>query len=184
MFQKTVGAAYPAGLIGELALHGPLRSQPAKLDSADADNNIVGRAFTVKSGGTGQPLAGDNGANPHTLIVEAGGTGVFAGLLIHPKALSNPVLNADSLGAVPNGTIVDLAQEAAGVNVAVSAACDVGDLVYYLEADGALVTAAPAANAPTGAAKTPIGRIERFDVATPTGGLAVASLTAITRPSA
>lgn len=184
MFQKSVESVIPAGLIGELALHGHVRAQPARLDSADASQNVVGRAFTVKEGGTGQPLAGDNGANPHTLIVQAGGAGAFAGILFHPKVYAQAKLTADALGPLSNGVIVELCQEAAGLFIAVPAPAKVGDLVYFLTDGGELLTAAADAPAPAGADKTPIGRIERFDVKTAGGGLANAYIGPVSRASA
>lgn len=185
MFQQTVSGVIPAGLIGEGALFGATRSQPGRLDTTAPANNIMGRAFTVKDGGTGQPLAGDNGANPHTLIVQAGGAGAFAGILWHPKVHVQLNLTAQNgLGALPNGVIADFAQEHPGLFVSVPEDTSVGDFVYFLIADGSLLTATPDADVPAGANTTPIGRVERFDVATPAGGLAVAYIGPVTRPAA
>lgn len=74
--QSTVKLNQGFGVIGELAFDGPNRTITAALDSVDAADNVVGRAFTYTS------PAEDN-------IVEAGGTGVFAGILGLPKTYAS-----------------------------------------------------------------------------------------------
>lgn len=184
MLQKTVLAVIPAGLPGETALAGPYRAQPAKLATATVANNIVGRACTVSEGGTGQPKIGDNGANPAVLTAVVGGAGVFAGLLSHPKIYAQQDLTGNGLGAIANGTIVELVQESAGEFITLKTAANVGDLVYFETADGELVSAARTANAPAGCNPTPIGELVRYDGETVTGGLYVLHVGAISRPSA
>lgn len=184
MLQKTVLAVIAAGLPGERALDGPRRAQPATLDSATPASNIVGRAFTVKSGMTGQPKIGDGGANPAAMKVEAGGAGVFAGLLSHPKAYAQASLTSDGLGALPNGTIAEFTQESAGEFILLKTAADVGHLIYFETADGELAAAAPGAAVPAGCNATPIGSLVRYDGETPTGGLYVLHIGAVSRPTA
>lgn len=183
-YQTTVGASIPAGYIGEAALDGPSRVQPAILLSGTPANNIMGRAFTVADGGTGQPLASAPGAHPVQLKAQAGGAGVFAGILISPKTHAQASLTQAGLGALANGVAVELAEEHPGLFLQVPGACGVGDLVYFLTATGALVTAARTANAPANANTTPIGEVVRYDVATAGGGLAVIRIGAVNRPSA
>lgn len=152
MFQSVVGAVIGFGIVGELAFEGPLTAQPGRLASGDAANNVMGRAFTVTDGGTGQPLAGDNGANPHTLVVAAGGAGVFAGILANPKVYASYGTQAEGAFGpqltLPNGTIVELVTGTTGITVQLPAAANVGDVVYFTNATGVLVTTAPGAAAP------------------------------------
>lgn len=183
--QTSVVGNIPAGYIGEPALDGPTRAQPAYLSSATPANNIVGRAFTVESGMTGQPLAGDQGANPAPMKVTAGGSGAFAGILGHPKAYAQTnLVSTTGLGALPNGIPVELFQEHPGLFLVLPAAHEVGDLVYYQTADGVLVGGERGAAAPANTNPAPIGEIVRYDGVTAGGGLYVVRLGAINRPSA
>lgn len=182
-FQTSVKAALPAGYIGEAALDGPVRIQPAILKSgANAANNIMGRAFTNVAGGTGSFSAA--GANPVQLKAAAGGAGIFAGILMSPKTHAQATLSQNSLGALPDGTHVELAQEHPGLFLEVAAPAVVGHFVYFLTADGSLVTAAPSANAPAGANPTPIGEVVRYAVATAGGGMLAVRIGAVNRASA
>jgi len=165
-FQSSVLAQIGAGVIGELAFDGPFRGQPAIVHSADAANNVVGRAFTITSGATGSWQAGSAGAaNPAAIKVAAGGAGVFAGILANPKvyalvgtAVGGPL--APSL-AVPNDIAVELVTEG-DIFVALGAASAPGDVVWYLEATGVLVTSAPGAAQPALTGDYPIGTVQRF----------------------
>lgn len=174
-FQTTVAAQIGFGVVGEGYLDGPTRAQPAKLDSADAANNVVGRVFTVADDGT---ASFETSADPKPITVAAGGTGAFAGILGNPKnyVLSGTVAGgtlASSL-TLPDQTIVELFQEHPGLIVAVPAACAVGDWVYWTNATGVITTAAPGLNnAPASSSRVPGGRVERFESAA--AGLAVIS---------
>lgn len=173
-FQSSVAANIAFGVVGEIYLDGPMRAQPAKLDSADAANNVVGRAFTIADDGT---ASFETGADPKPITVAAGGTGVFAGILANPK---NYVLAGTSAGGtlapsmtLPDQTIVELIQECAGLIVALPAAAAVGDWVYWTNATGILTTTAPGAAAPAASTRLPGGRVERFESAA--AGLGVIS---------
>lgn len=174
-FQSTVAKNIGFGVIGEIAFDGPLRAQPAILDSASADNNVIGRAFTASAGGSASfETAGD----PNPVTAAAGGTDPFAGILGFPKVY--PLTGTAAGGplaptlTLPNGTLVELIQETAGMVVALGAAASVGDWLYYTNATGVLVTAAPGtANAPASSTRVPGGRVERYDGAA--AGLAVVS---------
>ncbi len=168
-FQSTVRSQIAAGVPGELYLEGPLVAQPARITSPDATNNVVGRAFSVVTGATGTPLAGDVGANPAPLVVRAGAaavTGVFAGILANPKVYVSYGTVAEGPFAptltVPNGTMGEFVTETPGIWVQLPAAAAPGDNVSYTIATGALVTAAPGVAFPGTAATKPIGRVERF----------------------
>lgn len=62
--------AMRTAVVGTLAFDGPQRAVPLILDSTDADDNVFGRAFTYKTENTAQ----------------AGGAGVFAGIMTNPHA--------------------------------------------------------------------------------------------------
>lgn len=168
-FQTVVNSVIAAGVPGELGLEGPLVAQPARITSADPTQNVVGRAFSVVSGATGTPLAGDAGANPAPLVVRAGAatvTSVFAGVLANPKVYASYGTAAGGPFAptitVPNGTQGEFVTETAGIWVELPAAAAPGDNVSYTIATGVLVTAAPGVAFPGTAATQPIGRVERF----------------------
>lgn len=172
-FQSTVFNNIGFGVIGEYYLDGPVRAQPAILNTATEANNVYGRAFTTVDGAT----AGYGAAtDPLPLQAAAGGTGVFAGILTSPKTGVIYTGLASTL-VVPNNTIVELTQECAGVIIAVPAACAVGDWVWYATATGILQTTAPGAAAPGGTVRVPNGRITHFK--TDAAGLAVMEFNAI-----
>lgn len=61
-----------SGIPGNISHDGPTRVTAALINTTTEANNVFGRAFTY---------------NDQTVeTVRAGGTGVFAGILIHPKA--------------------------------------------------------------------------------------------------
>lgn len=175
-FQTAVNNNIGFGVVGELFLEGPLRAQPAVLNSGSAANNVVGRAFTVVDDATG---SFDTTADPQPLEVAAGGTGVFAGILANPKVYANYGTAGNTLGAslvLPNNAVVELVQETAGIIIAVPAACAIGDWVWFNTTTGILQTTAPGAAAPAGTARVPNGRITRYESAA--AGLAVMEMDA------
>lgn len=176
-FQSTVAGQQGFGVVGELAVEGPLASQPARITSGDAANNVVGRAFTVTSGGTGSWTASGDAVNPAPLIAAAGGTNPFAGILANPKVYPGVGTVAGGTLAptltLPNGTMVELIQSHPGVIVTLAAAANVGDSVFFANATGILATTAPGAAAPANH-QGPIGRVERYTEAG--AGLAVISV--------
>lgn len=176
-FQASVTNNIGFGVVGELYLEGPLRGQPALLNSGTPANNVIGRAFTVVDDGT---ASFDTAADPQPLEVAAGGTGVFAGILANPKVYASIGTTADgtlaSTLALPNGRIVELVQETAGLIVALPAAFAVGDWIWFNQATGVLVSTAPGASAPASSTRVPSGVVERFESAA--AGLAVISFKA------
>lgn len=177
-FQTTVYSNIGFGVVGEPFLDGPFRAQPARLDSASAANNVIGRAFTVKDDAT---ASFETSADPQPLDVQAGGTGVFAGILAMPK---NYALYGTAAGgtlasslALPNNTMVELVQECPGLIVELGAACAIGDWVWFNTTTGVLETTAPGASAPAGTARVPNGRVTRYESAA--AGLAVIEFNAI-----
>lgn len=156
-FQSTVSLKQGFGVVGELMLDGPVRAAPYTLVSADAAYNVVGRAFTVTSEG----------------VAAAGGSGVFAGILVNPKHYASFGTSAGTLA--PSLT---LANNALGeclimgeIIVALPGAAAIGDAVKYNTTTGILGTGAPGA----GEAAVPNAVVSRFTVAG--AGLAVIKLT-------
>lgn len=167
-FQPSVAARMGFGIVGEFYLDGARRVQPALLDSSDAALNVFGSAFTVKSGADGLPGS--------VLVAEAGGTGVFGGILVNPKtrasygtAAGGPLAPSVTL---PNDVVAELCVNAPGVIVSLGAA-NVGDQVEFVQADGTLNAIAPGASATAGSTIIAGARVERYDVTT---GYAVVSL--------
>ena len=71
-FQSEVRLQQTTGIVGEFAeITGAERAFSAITQSADASSNVFGRAFTH--------VAGEDDS------VQAGGSGVFAGILVNPK---------------------------------------------------------------------------------------------------
>lgn len=136
-FQSVIRFDYGFGVPGELRKDGPTRAQPRFIVSADATQNIVGRAFTQNAAGAGVPLGS----------VGAGGTGVFAGFLANPKVYA-------SFGTVVNGPLAptmllpnQLTAEflLMGFMVALLSAgtANIGDVIHFVQATGALIAVAP-----------------------------------------
>ncbi len=166
-FQTAVNTQIGFGVVGELAYEGPLRAQPGILDSTDAANNVVGRAFSIKLGATGSWAAGSAGAaDPKPIAMEAGGNGPFGGILANPKvyALAGTVAGGTLAASLtlPNDTVAEFVTETPGIVVTFPATTNAGDWVYYLQADGTLVTTAPQAARPANSVG-PIGIVARFD---------------------
>lgn len=184
-FQTTVEFFPGAGIPGQIFLDGPLRAQPVRLNTTPATNNVFGSALTIVSGATGTGAPGD-AANPAPMVAAVGGTGVFAGILANPKEHTSYGNSTDGpFGtnfALPNGTIASAVQETAGIIVTLPAGSAPGQTVYFLTADGTLVTTAAGAAAPAGAnAGGPIGKVERFLNAA--ASLAVISVLQPARPA-
>lgn len=124
-FQSTVQFNNAFGVIGELYSDSPVRAAEYILNSSDATQNVIGRAFTVVS----QQQA------------QAGGTGVFAGILADPKAYASYGTTAAGTLAptlqLPNGTnaqMVSMGQ----IVVTLPGAATIGDPVAYNTSTGVL----------------------------------------------
>lgn len=158
---NTARTSLLSGFPGNLSHDGPTRAASCVLKSATESNNVFGRAFTYESA-----------ANE---TVQAGGAGVFAGILINPKAYA---IDTDYAG---NGTVAEFLQmgevyvEIAGTTPAI------GDKVYFIPATGEITVDADDGATPTPNDYTEIvgATIVRHAVSTnATGGtLAVISLT-------
>ena len=154
------------GIAGELFLAGPTNAQPGILDTTDPDDNVIGRAFTIK----------DGAAQGSAVIVEAGGTGVFAGILFNPKSYTSRGTTAGGTLAptmtLPNDTVAEFCTMCAGLIVDCGAA-NVGDMIEFSQADGTLNAIAPSAVPTSGSTLINGASVVRYDVAS---GLSVIAL--------
>lgn len=126
-FQTTVKKDQAFGVVGELFLDGPLRAQPLILESVDAAYNVIGRAFTLVDGSDTK--------------AQAGGTGVFAGILANPKVYASYGTQAGGPLAptltLANEVVAEFVQMGQMI-VALPAAANIGDLVTYNTTTGLL----------------------------------------------
>jgi hypothetical protein len=128
-FQEEVTKQEMAsGVVGEFAFDSPHRVKTYTLDSGSAANNVIGRAFTVKSEG----------------VAQAGGTGVFAGIMINPKTLARDGLfnGDDNQLAVANNVVAEMC-EMGELYVALPAAAAIGNKLTYNTTTGALGAVTP-----------------------------------------
>jgi hypothetical protein len=168
-FQSTVNVLQGFGVPGEVILHSPLRAEPLTINSAGATPNVYGYAAT-KSVTTNVAKMGG---------AITAGTSVFAGIMANPKAArlvgdANGTL--DPTLAIPDQSIADFVTMG-DVVVAVSTACNIGDLIAYNTTTGALSTYAPGGSPATGTATVPNAVVYRYPVTAAGGGLTVARLT-------
>ncbi|MDE1905349.1 MAG: hypothetical protein KGH75_02710 [Rhodospirillales bacterium] len=167
-FQSTVNVQLSFGVVGEILLDGPIRTESLVLD---ANGGTVGLAFT-KSNTTNVATQGG---------VPTAGTSVFAGILINPKSLPgfapasgfpiDPALNVPAYNQgefLLMGTIV----------VALTSAANIGDQVQFNNTTGALSAVAPGAAAGVGNTLIPNAVVYRFP--TTAAGLAAIRLAAFT----
>ena len=141
-FQTTILDRQAYGNVGEFFDDSPRRVETAILESADPADNVFGRVFTRIGQTTDCPAQ----------IVEAGGTGVFVGFLIGPKEHASYGTVGDALApslTLPNYVNAALCNMGV-IYVKLPAVANVGDLVLYAEADGALSTILPGAALPVG----------------------------------
>ena len=118
-FPSSTTGKLLSGVIGEVSHAGPKRARTAIVNSAEEENNVFGYAFTFD----------DMSAES----VKAGGEGVFAGILINPKAYALTEWNGVFNGSI--GEFLDMGE----IYVEVEGASEgkIGDAVNY-NADGSL----------------------------------------------
>ena len=157
-FQSTIALNQGFGVVGESVFAGPRRAQPGVVKGTAA-NIVVGRAFTI-DGADGQ--------------FQPGGTGAFGGILCNPKALQSVGTSGGGPLAptltVPAGTVCEFATMDELV-VQLNGAANIGDGVYFVNADGTL----GAGNAGGGQTQIANAKVTRF--ANAAAGLAVIALT-------
>lgn len=136
-FQSTVNIEQAFGYVGELFDDSPRISTPWALNTSDPTKNVIGSAFTLN---TASPS--DSSGSGYA---QAGGTGVFVGILMNPKVYASPGSSSDPLAptyTLPNYTIAELLTMGT-INIAVPAACNVGDFVTFNQSTGVLGTLSP-----------------------------------------
>jgi hypothetical protein len=140
-FQSTINIYNALGIPGDLAFDGPKRAASYNLYSAGVPN-IVGYAFTKTAAANPDTSLG----SPNGGTAQVGGTGQFAGILVNPKAY--PAYGTTAGGPLaPSLTLPDYAigelLEMGYVFVSLPGGANVGDLVAYDPATGALNSIAP-----------------------------------------
>jgi hypothetical protein len=157
--QTTVPSVLVSGVVGELAFDGPNRILTAVLDTGSATNNFIGRVVTWADQTAG--------------TVKVGGATGFAGILMHPKSMAQPLLLTDN-GAIADGqTVQVLFMGELYVAVPTDAAA-IGAALVYDAVTGAIEVGAPA----EGKIAIPTGVVSRHVGSTNTGAsLIVARLT-------
>lgn len=154
---QTVTNFFPAvGVPGDVAYWGPEpRVQPRILYSGGTNPNTMGFAFTESTAGDIQL----------SNTVTVGGTGVFAGILVQPKAASTfgtlaggplaPTLN------LPDYSIGELLKFGS-VFVSLPASANIGDLISYNTTTGTLTSVNATANSFTASQATTVVTVSAF----------------------
>ena len=163
-FQSNVRQFMTSGVVGEVVLDGAVRSRGVILNSVNEANNVVGRALTYSN------------ANADGVRVEAGGTGVFAGILTHSKQYA--ALGTQAGGAlaptltIPNNSQVEATYFATGVYVELTCtqnqAINIGDKVAFNQTNGGLIAFPANQNAPVGHTEIVGARVIEQNVVGPT----------------
>lgn len=143
--QTSVTIYNALGIPGDIAFDGPMRARAYNLFS-NGTPNVVGYAYTVSSGANPNPATAAGNAGTATV----GGSGIFAGILINPKEYPGRG-NATIGGALastlilPDYSIGDL-MTLGEIFVNLPGPANVGDLITYDPATGALNSIAPTVN--------------------------------------
>lgn len=163
-FQSNVRQFMTSGVVGEVVLDGAVRSRGVILNSVNEANNVVGRALTYSA------------ANADGVRVEAGGTGVFAGILTHSKQYA--ALGTQAGGAlaptltIPNNSQVEATYFATGVYVELTCnqnqVISIGDKVAFNQTNGVLIAFPANQNAPVGHTEIVGARVIEQNVVGPT----------------
>ena len=163
-FQSNVRQFMTSGVVGEVVLDGAVRSRGVILNSVNEANNVVGRALTYSN------------ANADGVRVEAGGTGVFAGILTHSKQYA--ALGTQAGGAlaptltIPNNSQVEATYFATGVYVELTCnqnqVISIGDKVAFNQTNGVLIAFPANQAAPVGHTEIVGARVIEQNVVGPT----------------
>ena len=123
-FPSSVISDLVSGIPGEIAFDAPYTGITAIVDTTTEANNVFGRAFTYKAASVES--------------VQAGGTGLFAGLMVNPKAHAINTLAATT-DSVSNGRVSEFCVKGeVYVLLSVGTAVTIGDPVFFVNADGTL----------------------------------------------
>jgi len=139
-FQSSVELQQGFGVIGELYSNSPVRSSTYVLDSGV--DNIIGRAFTLNTGA--------NEAGFTSSTAQMGGTGTYAGIFANPKAQASFGVAGNTLAPtliVADGEIGEMVTMGQ-IIVKLENTANIGDTVYFAEADGTLVSVAAGGSQP------------------------------------
>jgi len=173
-FQNTVRKEQAAGIIGEFAVDSPRRAESFNIDAlSDAENTLVGRAFTFT-----ETLEGEFAKVEVGSVQAAGQT--FAGIAIHPKAYAL-VGGADgtlspTLQLQP-GQVAEFCRMGTIYVEMVNGGAQRGWQVGYEESSGSIVGIDPAAAPALGVVQIPGAQVVN---ATNDVGLTIIELTNIT----
>ena len=133
-FQATVRIDQTTGTVGDIVLDGPLRGQPAILNSTSAANNVIGRAF--------RHLANQD----LEVSADAAAGRPFAGILANSKLYATSGTAAGGTLAptlvLPNNAEAELVTMTSGILVELSTVAGIGDNVFFATATGILAAAA------------------------------------------
>ena len=170
--QGTVNFQMALGKPGEQAFDMPPVSAQTRFIHSGADTNYFGYAYTE----TTYTATQGSGVAPKS--AQVGGTGVFAGILVQPNAVSSTGVTGD-----PLGTNYKLADDSFGelantgcFFIDVAAACNIGDDVIFSQTTGRFATVAPGADAGAGNTKVAGAHIYGYSLAA--AGIAVAKFEA------
>ena len=123
-FPSSVISLLVSGIPGEIAFDAPYTGITAIVDTTTEANNVFGRAFTYKT--------------ESVESVQAGGTGLFAGLMVNPKAHAINTLAATT-DSVSNGRVAEFCVKGeVYVLLTAGTSVTIGDAVYFVNATGAL----------------------------------------------
>jgi hypothetical protein len=165
-FPASIKSELISGVVGEISHDGPMRVRPGLLDSVTPEHNVIGRAFTY--------------ADTQAQTMEAGGSGVFAGILILPKTHVLYGLPGDTLAdtlTLPNGTACEFMEMGfVAVSLATPSA-PIGAAVVYDLTTGELDWVADPETPGAGRALVPNCVVDRHHASVDTPSLAFIKLT-------
>lgn len=165
-FPSTVKSELISGVVGEISHDGPSRVTPGLLATADAANNVIGRAFTYN--------------DQDVESMQAGGTGVFAGILINPKTHVMYGTAGDTLAGsmtLPNGAAGEFMSMGFVYVSLATASAPIGSAVVYDTTTGELDWVADPATPGAGNALVPNCVVDRHVSSVDAPSLAVIKLT-------
>ncbi len=141
-FQTAVLTQQSRGVVADIMINGPQRGQPVQLDSADAVNNVIGRAMFLKSTGQ-QPNPGAALVLGTPVAADSAGVG-FAGILANSKQYVSYGNESDGpLGptmTLPNDTTAEVISMTSGIMVYSLTAAKISDYVFANTTTGELTT--------------------------------------------
>lgn len=123
-FPSTVIPDLVSGIPGEIAFDAPYVGATAIINTDTEANNVFGRALTYR--------------DESIESVQAGGTGLFAGLLVNPKAHAINSLTATADTVLNGRTVETCTRGEVYVLLTAGTSVTIGDGVYFVNTTGAL----------------------------------------------